>query len=58
MSKWNKCNFCENNTWLGCDLCSHYDNYSPNSEAIIEKAKSFDISVMDVIKLIEYCGEN
>lgn len=56
MNRWRKCNFCNNSAWDACDFCSNYDNYKPNAEALIESAKENKISVADVIKLIEYCG--
>lgn len=57
MNEWCKCNFCNNTTWDGCDWCSNYSEYKPDSEAIIQMSKSKSISVADVIKLIEYCGD-
>lgn len=56
MNKWCKCNFCNNLAWDACDFCSNYDNYKPDAETLIKAAKENEISVVDVIKLIEYCG--
>lgn len=57
MNEWCKCNFCNNTSWDGCDWCSNYSEYKPDSDAIIQMSKSKGVSVADVIKLIEYCGD-
>ena len=57
MNEYCKCNFCCNSAWDACDFCSEYDGYIPSQEKLIEKSKSENISVNDVIALIEYCGE-
>lgn len=59
MNEWCKCNFC-NPTWgvdNSCNWCSTYSNYTPDADKIIDVAKEKNISVSDVIKLIEYCGD-
>lgn len=57
MNEWCKCNFCGNQSWDACDWCSNYSEYKPCSTYIIQTAKDENISVADVIKLIEYCGD-
>lgn len=57
MNEWRKCNFCGNQSWDACDWCSNYSEYKPCSTYIIQAAKDENISVTDVIKLIEYCGD-
>lgn len=56
MSDWCKCNFCRNAAYDACDWCSLYDGYKPDPDALIEVSKRENISVSDVIALIEYCG--
>lgn len=62
MNEWCKCNFCKTYKYgsyysgSGCDWCSNYSSYTPDSNALIKAAKDKGISVTDVIKLIEYCG--
>ena len=55
MLKYSKCRFCK---WYvsynGCEtICYDYDGYEPVMTKIIEKAKEEDISVADVLALID-----
>lgn len=53
--EFDKCNFCqERHTFDGCDRCEDKLRYKPDPEKIIEKAKERNLSVSDVIALIEY----
>ena len=49
-----KCFFCKYyDEYEGCvDGCYHQEDFSPNHERIIRKAKEKNISVQDVIALI------
>lgn len=57
MNEWCKCNFCIPKAEDSCSWCSNYSNYNPDADTIIKVAKNEFISVSDVIKLIEYCGD-
>lgn len=58
MSKWNKCNFCQRyDSFDGCTAWSCEDDFKFSPESLIEAAKEEGVSVADVIKLIEYCGD-
>ena len=53
-NEFQKCYFCNSyNEYEGCvDGCSNHESFSPNHERIIRKAKEKNISVQDVIALI------
>lgn len=57
MNPWNKCLYCKKNWKICRRFCENHDLFEPDAEAIIIAAKGYDISVADVIKLIEYCGD-
>ena len=50
-----KCRFCKwYDNYEGCEaICHDYDEYEPVTTKIIEKAKEEDISVADVLVLID-----
>lgn len=50
-----KCRFCKSySSYDGCEaICHDYDEYEPITTKIIEKAKEEDISVADVLALID-----
>lgn len=55
LKEYSKCRFCK---WYvsygGCEaICYDYDGYEPVMTKIIEKAKEEDISVADVLALID-----
>ena len=55
MSEWNKCRFCVWNYDTGCEVfCRDHEEYKPDPDRLIEKAKEKGISVTDVIALIEF----
>lgn len=56
LNEYDKCRFCRSyDDYGGCMnwFCSNKDSYEPNKNRIIEKAKEENISVSDVIALIE-----
>lgn len=58
MNEWSKCNFCSHRGWYSeCIDCYDKEKWKPDADLIILKMKEEDISVTDVIKLIEYCGD-
>lgn len=56
--EFDKCNFCKDSIRDDiCDWCYGHGNFRPDPDLIIAKAKEREISVSDVIALIEICGE-
>ena len=55
MSEYNKCRFCKwYDEYDGCEaICRDWDEYEPNTNKLIEKAKAKGISVADVVALID-----
>lgn len=56
LDEYDKCRFCRSyDDYDGCTnwFCNYKDGYEPNKNRIIEKAKEENISVSDVIALIE-----
>lgn len=55
MSEYNKCRFCKwYDEYDGCEaICCDWDEYEPNTNKLIEKAKAKGISVADVVALID-----
>lgn len=53
-NEFNKCNFCRSyDEYEGCEYgCNDKEDFEPNYDRIIEKAKEKNISVQDVIALI------
>ena len=53
-NEFNKCYFCKSyDDYDGCEWeCNNKEDFSPDHNRIIEKAKEKDISVQDVIALI------
>lgn len=55
MKEFDKCNFCVGQySDDACDWCEERMNYDPDPEKIIQKARERNLSVSDVIALIEY----
>jgi hypothetical protein len=55
MDEYDKCRFCKYyDNFDGCRkwYCENKDDYEPNKQRIIEKAKEAGLSVADVIALI------
>ena len=54
LSEWNKCNFCKYNVENKCTsyYCIAHRSYRANKNKIILKAKELNMSVTDVIALI------
>ena len=54
-NEYDKCKFCVDYSWTGCldDVtCVDYERFSPDYQRIISKAREEDISVCDVIALM------
>jgi len=49
-----KCHFCTHyDEYEGCEWgCDNYDDFKPDKNKLIKKTKSYDISVSDLIALI------
>jgi len=55
MDEFDKCRFCRSyDNFDGCadDYCVSKEHFEPHKERIIEKAKEMNVSVSDVIALI------
>lgn len=54
MDEYCKCRFCKlYDEYEGCvDGCNNFEDYKPNKNKLIEKAKEKEISVSDLIALI------
>lgn len=54
MDEYCKCRFCKSyDEYEGCECgCDNYEDYRPNKNKLIEKAKEAKISVADVIALV------
>lgn len=56
-NEWNKCNFCKWNNDFECEnICNGNDGFNPDGNKLIAKAKEKEITVADVIALIDRCG--
>lgn len=55
MTEWNACNFCiDNDSFEGCQWgCENHEDYRPDPNKLIAKAKEKGITVSDVIALIK-----
>lgn len=53
-NEFNKCYYCKNyDEFEGCEcICDNKEDFEPDHNRIIEKAKEKEISVTDVISLI------
>lgn len=54
MDEYCKCRFCKSyDEYEGCEWgCDNFESYEPNKNRLIEKAKEKEISVVDLIALI------
>lgn len=56
--EFDRCNFCKDRYSDDiCDWCTYHQRFRPDPELVIEKAKERELSVSDVIALIEFCDD-